>query len=46
MPLSARQKIIANNLREFEEDLAKRKRTIKWKIKHAWFYMKIKMGLI
>lgn len=46
MPLSGRQKVIADNLREFEEDLAKRKKTVRWKLKNAWLFMKIKMGLI
>jgi hypothetical protein len=46
MPLSERQKFIANNLREFEEDLAKRKKTMKWKLKNTWLFLKIKIGLI
>ena len=46
MPLSERQKIIANNLRDFEEDLAKRKKKVRWKLINAWLSIKIKLGLI
>lgn len=46
MSLSERQKILSKNLYEFEEDLARRKKTIRWKLKHAWLFIKIKLGLI
>mgnify|MGYP006290132053 CR=1 FL=1 len=45
-PLTTRQRQIAKYMRDFDEDLIKRKKTLKWKIKHAINAVKRKIGLL
>lgn len=45
-PLTQRQRQIATYMREFDEDLAKRKKTLKWKVRHFVYTIKRKVGLL